>query len=301
MDTGAEQARVVVLTRQPDSYSCRRFSAAARRLGINLELTDPHTLQLQLDHGAISATDAAGRDYAGVRVVPRLSGLASEYALAALRQLELSGARTLNSHASLLRLRFKYSALGELATAGIAVPDTAMLRADGGADVAAAVARLGGYPLVLKFLRGSQGVGVVFAPDESVVQSVLEALNQVQYDVMLQRLYPAAAESDLRVLVLRGKVLHAIRRRSQAGRFRSNFHRGGTAEPADPTAEQAALAVRAAELFGLGFAGVDLIDGGDGRDLVLEVNGSPGFEAVDQACGVDVAEDVLKALCADTV
>jgi len=289
---------MIVLTRRPDSYSCLRFKESAERLGIDLRLVDPHLLQLQLAGTANAVSDASRTDFAGCQVIPRLGGLASEFALAALRQMELSGARTLNSHASLMRLRFKFSALGELATAGIPVPDTQMLRAGENTDVPGAVERLGGYPVVLKFLRGSQGVGVVLAPDESVALSVLEAMNLVQYDVMFQRFYPAASASDLRILVLHGAARWAIRRTSQSGRFRSNFHRGGTAEPAEPTAEQATLALRAAELLDLGFAGVDLIDGGEGRDLVLEVNGSPGFEAVDMACGADVAAEVLKSLTA---
>jgi ribosomal protein S6--L-glutamate ligase len=160
-------------------------------------------------------------------------------------------------------------------------------------DLAPAVERLGGYPLVLKFIRGSQGVGVVLATEESVARSVLEALNLVQYDALLQRFYPEAQGSDTRVLVLGGAARWAVTRTSREGGFRSNFHRGGTAAARALTPEIARLAEEAAQLFELGLAGVDLIEGPHGP-LVLEVNGSPGFETIEHAHGVDVAVEILQ-------
>ena len=285
---------VILLSRQPDNYSSQRFMAAATRLGIPLELTDPHGYYLQLQ-GSLARITSAGNQaiHAGQIVIPRLSSLATEYSLAALRHLELCGAKPLNSYASLMRLRFKFTALGELAAAGLAVPDSEMLRSP--SEIAPAVERLGGYPLVLKFLRGNQGVGVVYAADESTVQSVLEALNLVAYDVMLQRYYPEAAQTDIRVLVLNGEARWAVRRTSSGGRFRSNFHRGGSAEKLELTTGLAELAVKAADAFELGFAGVDIIESEDSW-LVLEVNASPGFETVDKVHNVDVAGEVLEGL-----
>ncbi len=284
---------VIVLTRQPENYSCQCFTSAAARLGIGLELVDPHSYYLQLQYSTLGISQGGVAKSTGQSVIPRLSSLATEYSLAALRQLELCGAKPLNSYQALMRLRFKFTALGELAAAGIAVPDTEMLRAP--SEIAPAVERLGGYPLVLKFLRGNQGVGVVYAPDESTVQSVLEAMNLVAYDVMLQRYYPDAAKTDIRVLVLNGEARWAVRRESSEGRFRSNFHRGGSAAKLELASELAELAVNAASVFELGFAGVDIIESETGL-LVLEVNASPGFETVDIACGEDVAGEVLAGL-----
>jgi len=146
---------------------------------------------------------------------------------------------------------------------------------------------------VLKFIRGSQGVGVIYAPDESVALSVQEAMNLIQYDVLLQRYYPDAAGRDLRVLVLGGQARWCVRRVSRGGRFRSNFHRGGHAEAAQLVPATAELAERATAVFGLGLAGVDLIEG-EGGLLVMEVNSSPGIETVETTHHVDVAGEIVE-------
>ncbi|MCH7471603.1 RimK family alpha-L-glutamate ligase [bacterium] len=283
---------IVVLTRQPESYAARRFLEAANdRQELRLRLMDPHDLYLQISQGEANTFLAKeGFDPASTAVIPRLGSTATEYSLAALDLLERAGASSVNSAASLLRLRNKFSALAELGANGIPVPDSAMLRAPG--EVSHAVERLGGYPVVIKFIRGSQGVGVIYAPDESVVTSVLEAMNLVQYDVLLQRYYPAGAERDLRVLVLGGKPRWAVRRTVAAGKFRSNFHRGGTAEAVDIDEKTRELAARAAGVFGLGLAGVDLIED-DGSIIVMEVNSSPGFQTIEQAHKNDVAGAIL--------
>jgi ribosomal protein S6--L-glutamate ligase len=281
-----------VLSRQPDSYSVQRFSEAARLHDIPLLMLDPHLVFLELAGGAPDAYCHEPRLSARrLKLIPRLGSTATEFSVTALDMLERSGASTVNRAASLMQMRNKFIALAMLAAAGIPVPDSAMLRAP--CSIVPAVERLGGYPLVLKFIRGSQGVGVVYAPDESVVTSVLEALNLLQYDVLLQRYYPNAAQSDLRVFVLGGVPRWAIRRESTDGRFRSNFHRGGKAQVAQLDQATAALAQRAAGVFGLGMAGVDLIEGPE-RWLVMEVNSSPGFEALESVQGVDVAGAILE-------
>jgi ribosomal protein S6--L-glutamate ligase len=290
VDTGS--ALVAVLSRQPDSYSVQRFSEAARERAIPLLMLDPHLIYLELSAGAPDAYCQEPRWRSQrLKLIPRLGSTATEFSVAALDMLERKGASTVNRAASLLLMRNKFTALATLAAAGIPVPDSAMLRAP--CSIAPAVERLGGYPLVLKFIRGSQGVGVVYAPDESVVTSVLEALNLLQYDVLLQRFYPRAAQSDLRVFVLGGEPRWAIRRESTGGRFRSNFHRGGQAQVAKLDQATAVLAQRATAVFGLGMAGVDLIEGPDGW-LVMEVNSSPGFEAIESVQDDDVAGAILE-------
>jgi ribosomal protein S6--L-glutamate ligase len=291
-ETNTERQQLCILSRQPDSYSMQRFTAAAQQRGIPLLLLDPHNLYLWLSGGQADVSGGAQRiNPRRLAVVPRLGSTATEYSIAALDMLERAGAGVVNTTASLMRMRNKFTALAQLACAGIAVPDSAMLRAP--SDIAPAVERLGGYPLVLKFIRGSQGVGVVFAPDESVVTSVLEALNILQYDVLLQRFYARAAQTDLRVFVLGGEARWAVRRTSTNGRFRSNFHRGGRAQAVVLDAKAEALARHAAGVFELGMAGVDLIEGPAGW-LVMEVNSSPGFETLEQVLNVDVAGAVLE-------
>ena len=288
---------VVVLTRQPDAHAVQRLVAtAARRRDLRLHITDPHQYYLYLTGGLPLVAHALPECVPAESVlIPRLGSLATEYALAALDMLERQEARTLNSCAGLLKLRHKFLALVELAGAGVAVPDSVMLRAP--QDLAPAVARLGGYPVVLKFIRGSQGVGVVFAPDASVTGSVLEALNLVQYDVLLQRYYPEAAQGDARVLVLSGKARWAVRRESPPGGFRSNLHRGGEPSALELTESLTSLAERGAAVFGLGLAGVDIVETGAGP-IVMEVNASPGFNTIETVYGANVAGAILDSALA---
>jgi len=283
--------RIVVLTRQPDAHGVTRLVEEANARGLKLHPLDPHELYLNLDPDGTKASHPdLGETWAETVVIPRLGSLATEYALNALETLELAGAATLNPFAGLLRLRHKFSALCQLATAGLPVPQTAMLRAP--AEIDETVAALGSYPVVIKFVRGSQGVGVVIAPDAATVTSVVEAMNLVQYDVMLQRFYPAANGGDLRILVLNGEPRWAVRRQAEPGAFRANFHRGATIALAELTPETSELARRSAACFSLGLAGVDLIESGQGP-LVLEVNGSPGYAAIEQAHGVNAAAAIL--------
>ena len=293
----ASTERIVVLTRHPEAHGVARLEEAAQSSGIELHLVDAHEFELATgpaDKGrvAVAAHPELGDDWTNTVVIPRLGSLATEYSLAVLDMLERSGASVLNSYYGLTRLRHKFSALAELAAAGLPVPESVMLRAP--ADIGPAVEQLGGYPVVVKFIRGSQGVGVIIAPDSATVTSVVEAMNLVQYDVMLQRYYPAARDTDLRVLMINGEPRWAVRRRSAQGAFRANFHRGGTAEPVELTEQIAGLATRAAQCFDLGLAGVDLIED-NGNLLVLEVNGSPGYQTVEDVHGVDVAMAVVNA------
>jgi ribosomal protein S6--L-glutamate ligase len=281
--------QVAVLTRYPQNHASARFREARPQLGVLL--LDPFDLELRLEAGQPAVWHQGRRlDCAGLSLVPRIGSLAPEYSLNVLEHLIAAGALSLNPHPGLLRLRHKFTMLGALAAAGLPVPDSVLLRSTG--DLEAAVEALGGYPVVLKFVRGGQGVGVIKAPDGDTVRSVLEALNLLQYDVLLQRFLPGAAQSDLRVLVLGGVARWAIRRSSAGGRFRSNFHRGGSVEPAVIDAATAELAQRAAAAFGLGLAGVDIADDA-GRRYILEVNSSPGFEATEQAHGADIAGAIL--------
>jgi ribosomal protein S6--L-glutamate ligase len=270
--------RLLLLSRTPEAHGVRRLHEAGQARG-GCELLDPHVVRLGVNAGRLTAwLDPEGDiDLDNTLVIPRIGSTSSEYSLAVLEHLEAGGAKVLNPAAGVVKLRNKFNMLGYLAAAGIAVPDTLLLRSP--VDLGHVAAQLGGWPLVLKFIRGSQGLGVVFASDESVAGSVLEAMNFAQYDVLLQRYIPQAAKSDIRVLVLGGRARWGMRRNAAPGGFRSNIHRGGRAERIDLAGRElpyARLAEQAAAVFGLGLAGVDLVEGE--VPLVLEVNSSPGFE-----------------------
>jgi ribosomal protein S6--L-glutamate ligase len=304
--------RLLLLSRNPDAHGVRRLHEAGRRHGC--ELLDPHTIRLGVDGGKLTAwKDSEGvgsqphprgglgpahfNDYFDLPntvVIPRIGSTSTEYSIAVLEHLESGGAKVLNPAHSVSMLRSKFNMLGYLAAAGIAVPDSTLLRAP--ADVEAAVAGLGGWPVVLKFIRGSQGLGVAIADNISVASSVLEALNYAQYDVLLQRYYPQAAQSDIRIIVLGSKARWGLRRLSGAGSFRSNIHRGGRAETIDLNGEHAAyarVAEAAAEVFKLGLAGVDVFESEPGP-VVLEVNSSPGFEKPEELYGPVVADAIVE-------
>lgn len=308
--------RLLLLSRNPDAHGVRRLHEAGRKHGC--ELLDPHAIRLGVDRGKLtawvdtiseggrpSAPPGAGRgqgpapsecffDLPNTVVIPRIGSTSTEYSLAVLEHLEAGGAKVLNPAAGVTMLRSKFNMLGYLAAAGIAVPDSILLRAP--ADVEAAVESLGGWPVVLKFIRGSQGLGVAIADNISVASSVLEALNFAQYDVLLQRYSASAALSDVRMIVLGGKARWGVRRIAGAGSFRSNIHRGGRAEKIDLLGEHAAyaqLAERAAAVFRLGLAGVDMFETEQGP-AVLEVNSSPGFEKPEQLYGPIVADAIVE-------
>jgi ribosomal protein S6--L-glutamate ligase len=280
---------VIILTRHPDNHACSRFREARPQL--DLRFLDPFTLELRLDTGTAQVWQAGRQlDVQQAAVVPRIGSTSPEYGLNVLEHLVESGAASINPPAGLLRLRHKFSMLSALACAGLPVPDSVMLRHQAGFDDA--VQQLGGYPVVLKFVRGGQGIGVIKAQDADTIRTVLEGLNLLQYDALLQRFHPAAAESDTRVLVLGGRARWAIRRSSSGGRFRSNFHQGGSAVAVEINAELKGLAEAAAAVFGLGLAGVDIAEDG-GKRYLLEVNSSPGFEATETAHAEDIAGAIL--------
>jgi ribosomal protein S6--L-glutamate ligase len=286
--------RLVLLSRNPEAHGVRRLQAAAGALGGG-ELLDPHAIRLGVADGKLTAWVAGTEpfDLTNTVVIPRIGSTSTEYSLAVLEHLEAGGARVLNPAAGVTKLRSKFNMLGYLTAAGIPVPDSAVLRMP--AELEPVVARLGGWPVVLKFIRGSQGLGVALAQDESVAAGVIEALNFAQYDVLLQRYYPTAS-SDLRILVLGGRARWGVRRIAAEGKFRSNIHRGGRGEPLDLAgkhAPYARLAEHAAAVFQLGLAGVDLIDSEDGP-VVLEVNASPGFEKPEELYGNIVAEAIVE-------
>ncbi|MCC7477301.1 RimK family alpha-L-glutamate ligase [bacterium] len=292
MDSSLPQ--LILLTRKPEAAATRRFlEAAGQRSGrFELHMLDAHELVLGLQDGALSVSHPRVAFPPGRTVfIPRMGSLATDFAVYALDVIRRCGYPLLNPPEALTPLRCKFNALAQLAAAGLPVPDSLLLRSP--ADLPAAAAALGGYPLVLKFIRGSQGVGVILANGPDAVDSVLSAMNVVNYDVMLQRYYPRAARESFRVLVIGGSARWAVRLSSNGESFRSNHHLGGGAEPAELSDELAELADRAAAAFSLGLAGIDIVHRDDGSAMVLEVNAAPGFETIESQHGVDAAGTIL--------
>ena len=226
-------------------------------------------------------------------VLPRMGSISDEYSLTVLRAFEAAGFAEVNSAGALMHVRNKVSALIELASAGFPVLPFVLLRTPN--DIGAAADKLGGFPLMVKFIRGAQGLGVMKAGDAATAEAIVGAFNALGFDVYLERFCPPRRSRDARVLVVRGKVLAAMERVRGRNDYRSNVHKGARPKSYEPTEDERALAVRIARKFKLGLCAVDFLRTPD-RDFILEVNASPGFTGISEATGRDIAEETLRRL-----
>ncbi|MEM7164313.1 MAG: RimK family alpha-L-glutamate ligase [Planctomycetota bacterium] len=284
--------RIAVLSRSEEFHSTRRLLEQARARGHEAHL-------LQILHARLRVTDKLDCFFDGAAcpavdaVVPRIGTFFPEFALTQLRALESAGVWSLNSSRAIETARDKLRAAIELAANGIPVPRTVLVKDLDQLDVA--IDDVGGAPVVIKPISGSQGRGVMLGPTHESAISILEGMIFQSREVLVQEFVTDHSGSDLRVLVLDGVPVVTVRRRASEGRFRTNFHRGGSLERVATIADVEELAVRAAGAVGLRFAGVDLVLGKNGPQ-VLEVNPSPGWQGIESALGVDIATLVVQCL-----
>ncbi len=282
--------RIAIITSDPNLDSSQRLAAAARARGHEVVALELLRLSIRtstprvLYHGE----EIAALDGAMIRLGSVLPGLA----LAAGRALEQDGVALLDSIDGLWLARDKMESLQRLASVGIAVPETELVRDLDQLD--GAIERLGGAPVVVKPLHGSQGRGVVLAENSATAVSMMESVLFQSREFILQR-YIECGGRDLRMMVVGGEVVAAMERTAPAGDFRSNLHRGGQAKGIEPAPETAQLACRAVEALGLCCGGVDVIEG-PGGPWVLEVNGSPGLTGIETVTGIAVAEKMFEVL-----
>lgn len=285
--------RIVILSRLAGSYSTQRLKEAAVDRGHLVRVLNTLNFSLLLETGsprlyyrdrALSAYDAA---------IPRIGASVSAHGTAVVRQLEQMGVFTLNSAQAIATSRDKLCAAQILSRHEIAFPATAFVRDR--ESVREAIRQVGGPPVIIKLTEGSQGAGVILADSAKTAESIIEALLIARQSVLVQKFVSESSGSDLRALVVGGKVIAAMRRRAAPDEFRSNVHRGGRAERVRLDPELERLAIEATQIMGLRVAGVDLIESDDGP-LVLEVNSSPGLEGIESATGVDVAAAIVEHL-----
>jgi ribosomal protein S6--L-glutamate ligase len=225
-------------------------------------------------------------------VIPRIGTTGTAYTIAVVRHFDLMKVPVVNGHGPIARAKNKLGCLQLLASKGLRVPDTLISRYP--RDLDRLIRLVGGAPLILKLLRGSQGTGVVLAESREAVGSMLETLWSLGEDILVQRFIAESKGRDVRALVIHGRVRAAMRRVGMEGEFRSNIHRGGTGEPVDLPREYARAAVRAARAVGLGLAGVDMLESAEGP-MVVEVNASPGFEGLEETTGRNIARMFIEA------
>jgi ribosomal protein S6--L-glutamate ligase len=279
---------LVILSRNPKLYSTRRLVAAARALRLDPRVLDTLRCDLLLERDRPRLFyRGAEIDPASVRVViPRIGASITGYGLSVVSQFALMGVPVLNGASAIGRSRDKLRALQLLARAGLAIPRTALCRYRD--EVPAAVELVGGLPCIIKLVRGAQGVGVMIASTMAEVSGLLDTLWTLGQEILLQELVKESRGRDVRALVIGDQVAASMRRTARAGEFRSNIHRGAAAARLDLPGDYARAAIRAARVVGLEVAGVDLLEA-HGGPMIMEVNSSPGFEALERATGLDIA------------
>ena len=281
--------RVAILSRGPRLYSTRRLADEANALGCSVEILDPMKLSVTVGNDGRRILHE-GWNVEVDAVVPRIGYSITEHGVAIARQFERMGTYVANSSDGINNSRDKLHATQVLSANHIPVPTTALVR--DWRDVERAIRQVGGVPCVIKVPEGTQGSGVFLAHTEREASEIAWKVLETSNRVLVQEYIKESHGRDIRVLVVGGKVVAAMRRRAHGREFRSNFHLGGSVEKVDLPADFARIACKAARLLGLDIAGVDLLESARGP-LLLEVNSSPGLEGIEKATGINVAGHIM--------
>lgn len=283
--------KIAILSRNSRLYSTRRLVEACKEQGHEVRVLD--TLKCYME---LSSEEPAvwykGEKLEGFdAVIPRIGASITTYGLAVIRQFEMMGTYSLTESVALGRSRDKLRALQLLSRKKIGMPVTSF--AHEVHNTKELIKLVGGAPLVVKLLAGTQGRGVVLAETAKAAESVIDAFRELKADFLVQEFIKEAGGSDVRCLVIGRKVVAAMQRNAASGEFRSNLHRGGTAELTKLTPAERATAVKAAQIMGLNVAGVDILRSSRGP-MVMEVNSSPGLEGIENASRKNVAGAIVK-------
>ena len=287
--------KLAILSRERENYSTRRLVEAARQRGQQVKVLD--TLRFAIDlrsrepdlyyrNRHIDDFDA---------VLPRVGASITYFGTAVVRQFEQMDVFCANSSAGISNSRDKLRSLQILSRHDVVIPTTTFVRDR--ADVLPAIRRVGGAPVIVKLLEGTQGVGVILAETEKMAEAIIETLQSGRQNVLVQRFVAESKGRDIRAIVVGDQVVAAMRRVARGDEFRSNVHRGGRTEPVELEPTFAVTAVRAAQIMGLRVAGVDMLESRHGPS-VLEVNSSPGLEGIEGATGLDVAGTIIDYITA---
>ncbi|MFN3257143.1 MAG: RimK family alpha-L-glutamate ligase [Ilumatobacter sp.] len=282
--------KLALLSRSPNSYSTHRLKSAALERGHTCKVLNTLRFAIDLAGGEPDLQFRGKRlsDYDAV--LPRIGASITYFGTAVVRQFEQMDVYTPNTANGIANSRDKLRATQILSRHDIGIPATSFVRDK--ADVLPAIELVGGAPVVIKLLEGTQGIGVILAPDKKVAEAIIETLQSTKQNVLIQQFITESKGRDIRALVVGDRVVGAMRRTAQGDEFRSNVHRGGSVEAVQLTAEYEETAVRAAQIMGLRVAGVDMLEGNDGP-LVMEVNSSPGLEGIERATDLDIAGAIV--------
>lgn len=282
--------KIALLSRSKNLYSSKRIVEAAAEQGHEIEVVDYLRCYMNITskQPTIIYQGKGLMDFDAV--IPRIGASNTFYGTAVVRQFETMGTFTLNGSIAISRSRDKLRCLQILARKGVGLPVTGFAHSP--KDVQGVINVVGGPPLVIKLLEGTQGIGVVLAETQKASESVIEAFRGLNANILVQEYIKESNGSDIRCFVVGDQVVASMIRKAKEGEFRANIHRGGVAEKVEITEEERQTAIQAAQEMGLMVAGVDLLRSKRGP-MVLEVNSSPGLSGIEKATGVDVAGEII--------
>lgn len=286
--------RIALLSRAKNRlYSNRRIVEAAEKAGHEIDYI--HTLNCYMDIASHKpSVHLAGQELPLYdAIIPRIGASVTFYGCAVLRQFEMMGSFPLNESVAITRSRDKLRSLQILARAGIGLPLTGFAHST--KNTQDLINLVGGAPLVVKLLEGTQGKGIVLAETRKAAETIIDAFRQIKANFLVQEFIKEARGADIRALVIGGRVVAAMMRKAAEGEFRSNLHRGGTSSLIKLTPEERSTAVRSARKMGLNVAGVDILRSNHGP-VVMEVNSSPGLEGIENTTGRDIAGMMIEFL-----
>jgi ribosomal protein S6--L-glutamate ligase len=291
--TVSKSMKIALLSRNSKLYSTRRLVEACEQRGHEIRVIDtlrcymnitPSNPEIHYKGENLTGFDA---------VIPRIGASITFYGTAVMRQFEMMGVFPLNESVAITRARDKLRSMQLLSRKGVGIPVTGFAHSPD--DIQDLIKMVGGSPLVIKLLEGTQGIGVVLAETRKAAESVIEAFMGLKANIMVQEFIKEAGGADIRCFVIGEKVVAAMKRQAPEGEFRSNLHRGGSASLIKITPQERATAIKAAKVMGLNVAGVDILRAERGP-LVMEVNSSPGLEGIEAATGKDVAGMIIQFL-----
>ncbi|MDV3308072.1 MAG: 30S ribosomal protein S6--L-glutamate ligase [Cyclobacteriaceae bacterium] len=284
---------IAILSRNPGLYSTRRLKEAGEANGHVVEIIDHMKCVLFIEKkNPVVLYQGRRLDYFDA-VIPRIGASVTFYGAAVVRQFEMMKVFTAIESQALIRSRDKLRCLQVLSRAGLGIPKTIFM--DYSKDTEGIVEAVGGAPVVIKLLEGTQGLGVVLAENKNAAKSVIEAFHGVKTRIIIQEFIKEAGGADIRALVVNGEVVGAMKRQAREGEFRSNLHRGGKATLVKLSRQEKHAAVMAARKMGLGIAGVDMLPSKRGP-MIIEVNSSPGLEGIEEATNIDIAGKIIRYL-----
>lgn len=283
--------KIAILSQDNSLYSTKRLKEAGEKRGHEMRIINYLRCYMNITSQKPSVMYNGKPLENFDAIIPRIGASRTFYGTAVVRQFEVMGVFSANESQAISRSRDKLRCLQILAREGVGLPVTGFAHAT--QDIDGLIETVGGAPLVIKLLEGTQGIGVVLAETHQAAKSVIEAFRGLEANILVQEYIKEANGADLRCFVVGNKVIASMKRQGAEGEFRSNLHRGGKAQKVRLTPEERNIALRSAKAMGLSIAGVDLLRSNHGP-VVMEVNSSPGLEGIEKATHIDVASKIIE-------